>query len=485
MKEPVDNLINKIHEVFETYQDDSAEYGWAEFQKLQEKGNKKRPLIFWLSSAAALLFLAGLWVFIADTSKSPTTIVKNKPAVSAKPTTADSVSQNPAVAATNKPASPIKAVDKNSAATVSHQATNSIVSINVSRGNKANYSPKINVKTGQANNSSPTTKSLTNERQLISNSVIPPFRSKVTGTLDSSAFKNRAEGTNLSQIITSVVPKSDISVQVVSGDNATKVNEPSLIVRDAEKLSKLLQNNSKTPEVVGKKFGLSVYAGTHMNYAKGSENGLNLGFGLSSDIKISRRLKISTGVAIAQNTLKYANTHNVSSETYSQFASLLNGALDSYAGVAADVGFSSKYPNASGAMAMPQNLDANLLSIDIPVNIKYQLSAKRNKAYILTGFSSGTYLNEVYNYRYNNSYQLGNKVVLDSQNKDFSVKGSNNFYFARTLNISAGISTPLSKNQDLVIEPFLKYPLGGLGEQQIRFGAAGLNLKLNFNNVKK
>ena len=487
MKEPVDNLINKIHEVFETYQDDSAEHGWAEFQKLREKKNKKRPLIFWLSSAAALLLIVGLWLFNTDTYKSPTSIVKNKPALKTKPNVADSVSQNTAVAATNKSANPIRSVDKNLAATVSNQVIIRINSRNVSSKKKVSSSSPLNAKTSKANNKTQTTQPLINEQQLVSNSITPPINLKkplVTVAPDTSVLKNTSGSTNPNLITASAAPKSDVSVQVTSSD-ATTVKEPSLITKNAETLSKLPQNNKKTPETTHNKLGLSIYAGTHMNYAKGRENSLNLGFGLSSDFKISRRLKISTGVAIARNTLKYANTNKVSTETYSRFVSLLNNSLGASAAYAADASNLNQYPNALSTTALPQNLDANLLSIDIPVNIKFQLFDKNNKAYILTGFSSGTYLNEVYIYRYNNSYQLGNKVVLDSQDKDFSVKGSNNFYFAKTLNISAGISTPLSKNQELIIEPFLKYPLGGLGEQQIKFGAAGLNLKLNFNRAKK
>jgi hypothetical protein len=44
---------------------------------------------------------------------------------------------------------------------------------------------------------------------------------------------------------------------------------------------------------------------------------------------------------------------------------------------------------------------------------------------------------------------------------------------------------PLGKSNRLIIEPFLKYPLAGLGAQQIHFGAGGLNLKINFKASKK
>ena len=59
------------------------------------------------------------------------------------------------------------------------------------------------------------------------------------------------------------------------------------------------------------------------------------------------------------------------------------------------------------------------------------------------------------------------------------------FDLMRTLNVSFGFNTRLSKKQSLTIEPFLKYPLGGLGSENIRFGASGINVKLNFNTAKK
>jgi len=42
----------------------------------------------------------------------------------------------------------------------------------------------------------------------------------------------------------------------------------------------------------------------------------------------------------------------------------------------------------------------------------------------------------------------------------------------------------LGKNH-LVIEPFLKYPLNGLGDQHILFGSGGINLKFNFDAGKQ
>src|SRR5690606_12631552 len=54
-----------------------------------------------------------------------------------------------------------------------------------------------------------------------------------------------------------------------------------------------------------KKGSFSVYAGSFFNYAEGSESNVNLSAGISSDFKISRNLKISTGLNLSKNTMTF------------------------------------------------------------------------------------------------------------------------------------------------------------------------------------
>jgi hypothetical protein len=65
-----------------------------------------------------------------------------------------------------------------------------------------------------------------------------------------------------------------------------------------------------------------------------------------------------------------------------------------------------------------------------------------------------------------------------------NIKSFNNFNFAKTLNLAAGFAYPLGKKH-LQIEPFLKYPLGGSGSQELQFGSVGINLKMNIQSFKK
>jgi hypothetical protein len=118
----------------------------------------------------------------------------------------------------------------------------------------------------------------------------------------------------------------------------------------------------------------------------------------------------------------------------------------------------------------------------VPVNLKYDFNPKKMDAYVLAGLSSGTFINETYTYQYN--YPALASASLQQIQNQTSRQSFNGFYFGRTLNVAVGLGYPVGKNH-LVLEPFLKYPLDGLGSQNIRFGAGGVNLKFNFGAIKK
>jgi len=100
----------------------------------------------------------------------------------------------------------------------------------------------------------------------------------------------------------------------------------------------------------------------------------------------------------------------------------------------------------------------------------------------LAGVSSGTFINETYTYSYSTPSLYSSNV---SQVQNQSTKDSfNGFYFAKTLNLAFGTGYTIGRSQ-LVVEPFMKYPLAGLGSQQLKFGAGGVNLKFNFQVKKK
>ena len=467
MRKPEDKFINKIQEVFDDYQDDSADLGWESFEKLKRNDKPNRSFVMWAASAAAIVLMAcGVWFFNANIEKSAF-VVKKTDTVEQKV----EINTNIVKPLTNTP-NPLTNADNLNA---SEKRTRALPQIGTEDGKNTLNSNKW------ANSSNSTS---TAYKSVVNKVIVDSIQARANNPLTGKKIVNDAQKTELHVL----KPAATDSIKVLVQEKTlpAPVNASVVIIQSAEKLSKIIPNKKNVVNKADKAIALSVYAGTHFNYSKGSENSLNLGFGLSSDFKLAKNLKLSTGIALAQNSLKYSSGNQWPETASAGLAIAVNNSnyqkdiMDSNPLIGLQNGF--------GAAANPSkinNFNANLLSLDIPINLKYQILSKKNKLYVLTGLSSGTYLNEVYTYKYTQSYNLANQSVIDPQGSEVSSNASNNFYLARTLNISAGLSTPLTKTQELIIEPFLKYPLGGLGEQNIKFGAAGLNLKLNFNNSSK
>jgi hypothetical protein len=64
-------------------------------------------------------------------------------------------------------------------------------------------------------------------------------------------------------------------------------------------------------------------------------------------------------------------------------------------------------------------------------------------------------------------------------------KNFGSFNVIKTLNLSFGMGTDLGKSNRLVIEPFVRYPFVGAGDQNIKFTSSGVNLKFVFEGKKK
>ena len=118
-----------------------------------------------------------------------------------------------------------------------------------------------------------------------------------------------------------------------------------------------------------------------------------------------------------------------------------------------------------------------MFNIDVPVDLKYDFNLKKTSFYLMAGLSSGTFANETYTYYYN--YPALASPSLQAPHSLSSQRNFDNFYFGKMLNLAFGYGYPLGRNH-IILEPFVKLPLGGVGAQNIRLGTGGINLKLNF-----
>ncbi|RFZ95105.1 hypothetical protein D0C36_06145 [Mucilaginibacter conchicola] len=468
MDEQFDNrLNNRIREVFDNYEYPPVEHGWAELRKkfpAEEKHNKVAWL--WWSSAAAIILVVlgiGLWRNGFDDTQNTIAL---KPAI--KQPVKDSVisntvvQQQPVVAKTNPSdvkQSYVSPYVQSLGVTprVNYPANNTVVTIPVTQQPAKVVVPENSTAIAQAKNT-PATAVLTTPAdsvQTLPSAVQQPQLAQATKPADD----------NLNA--TAVQPQQN----TMAATATPKPKQNSIMdMFEQEKRNQSAQKNTANKQG-DKKVTFAVYATTYFNYSEGSSNQMNAGAGFSSDFKLSKKLKLSTGVALAQNSLNYGSAATAPQAAFAAAAK---------APVLKDAALFAM----SAAVPVFRNYNVSMLGIDVPVNLKYEFNPDKTDAFISAGLSSGTFFDENYTYKYtySNGAVANNTGAAEDHNE--TTHSSNNFYFGKMLNLSFGIGYPVGTNR-LIVEPFVKYPLGGLGAQDIRFGSGGVNLKFSFKGGKR
>lgn len=449
-----DSLKKQISKAFENIESPTADEGWLMLRKKFPEKEKDRP-VMWLwrvaaAVAAIAILLIGISKWTNHQNSETKTIAKKLP----------------------KPEQVEEKDDELAAKKTPKLVTDSSIYFN-------NTSPDKKIVTTKTTS---TTHIVTDNvaKQIISNEdILPDGYVSPKQIIDNSVQSNlptiSSANTIAANDVTNLIKDSAMNkpIQMAIKQQPTEASQLS------KNTSYTVQNNEPVASITSheKKVKFGVYAATYINYAKGSENQINMGVGFTSDIKISKKIKLSTGVAIAQNSLNYINQPSSSTS--------LNLLYNGTTLVNTTLGAANAY-NFTNAQSAPVIKDYNalLVGLDIPLNLKYEFNPQKSRSYVVVGLSSGTFINESYTYNFNTitrSYAMGNTLFANQQQPESqTTKNSfNDFYFARTLNVSFGIGYPLGRNH-LIIEPFLKYPLAGLGTQQIHFGAGGVNLKFDF-----
>lgn len=491
MSEQFDNELSKhISDVFDQYEDTApAEEGWLQLRQKFPPQKKRRIIPLWWSVAATILILALFGIWFYNTPQQPkSTVVKTR----IKRQSADTLIQNRLNSAADQSHPPIndRLVDEKQYAAIADQKIKSRRSLN-SVDPKNTYLPATpNIHPDTAESIIATRPALASAR--TQNSITQPTVNPGSQPIDNRSTPNK---TNLAGAINNITTaKNDdstqnngvsvIAQQRVKQSSVTNPRSDSAFINKNSGMEKLLaaeqrmektQKTKKSPATIDKKVLFNIYAATYFNYAEGSKTQFNTGAGVSTDIRLSGNFKLSTGVAIGKNTLDYNGQPTQSG--------ILRSAV-SAAPAVSDV--NASYSNTTlgivplrvATTPVVSAYNVSLTGLDIPLNIKYELNPQKNDSYISAGLSSGTFITENYTYRYDNT---PNAFGVSSNLPDATTRRSfSRFDFARTLNLSIGMGYQISKQNRLIIEPFLKYPLSGLGSEQIRFGAGGLNLRFKF-----
>lgn len=112
--------------------------------------------------------------------------------------------------------------------------------------------------------------------------------------------------------------------------------------------------------------------------------------------------------------------------------------------------------------------------LEIPLNLRYDFTVSGSTMFFLSGgLSSYLLVSQNNNYYYSSYWNPRNSVCTP-----VSTPGKS--YLFSALNLSAGVETGLSNSLSLLIAPYMKIPVRGLGIGQVQMSTVGINFALRF-----
>lgn len=205
---------------------------------------------------------------------------------------------------------------------------------------------------------------------------------------------------------------------------------------------------------------MGILAASNVGFSK-AENGAPVGYsaGFVSAFSITRKVSVSSGLVVSHQDLQVEDT-------------------------------GSEITLESSLNESQELTQAKLLALDIPVNFQYHFNKSgKTRSFLSIGFSSLFYLQQEFNFT---TRQVTEEVLvsedgtittfrnISEQQNSSSQPAFSRFDAASLLNISVGFQHTLSPTSEIVFEPYVKYPLGSLTDQNVRFGYGGIQLRIKF-----
>lgn len=211
-----------------------------------------------------------------------------------------------------------------------------------------------------------------------------------------------------------------------------------------------LRDKAPEQDLIGK-LAVSLAFSPDLNTVKGIGNsslGLSLGGGLN--YKISKFISVGTG-------LYYSDKRYTSDKTSYKVKEKPFATWTSYS----------------------KQIDADCKVLDIPVNLNIRMLSNANANILASaGISSYIMLSEKYNFIYNSN------PLYPSPKREYSVRNANK-HILSVVNLSIGMEKPLTKQTSLLIMPYAKIPLTGIGQGETDLKSFGIGFQLNYSMKKK
>jgi len=234
-------------------------------------------------------------------------------------------------------------------------------------------------------------------------------------------------------------------VDLSSVKNLTlKVENLAALDTGSKKLSKKIENPTG-------RISLTMAFTTDMNTVTAignSKAGLSGGFGIN--YRISKVISAGTGIYYSQKEYSSdRNSYNTAEKPFATWASY------------------------------SRQIDADCRVIDIPLNMNVLLSKTPKTGIIASaGLSSYIMLSENYDFIYTPT------ILYPSRGRDYTIKNENQ-HILSIVNLSVGIEKPIGNQTSLVIQPYAKLPISGIGQGNTNLKSFGIGFQLNYSMKKK
>jgi len=401
-----------------------GEKDWKDMERLLKNQPKSRPVIAWLywpAGVAAALLIFFSFWFYNNSMVEPAPQVQNK--------TPQNVvepllkEQNPAEIQSKLPSTKVELAIKEQ---------NPVLPFTT---NKVNSIKQITA-----------VPSVSEQNLLLSSLGIKPI------------IKSDAEVTQI--IKPEFIQDSVISInagvlkEINTQEAMVQNTEPSLIAGAGQVIQKPDSIPSKTkPEISypTKKWGVSMAFASDFNSVNGITNSLfGYSLGMGVNYKISKTISASTGLYYSQ---KQYTSDRASYKTEVK-------------------------PFATWA-SYSRKIQADCRVIDIPLNLNLLVkSGPEINLLASAGLSSYFMIYERYNFIYNPTPNY------PSSGRTYRINNSNRHVLS-VINLAVGLEKPMTKQSSLIIQPYAKIPLTGIGQGETDLRSFGLGFQLNYSMKKK
>ncbi len=435
------------------------EAAWNDMESLLDKHlplkKKRRRFVFWLLPA---LLLTGLGtVYLIQKTKKPDTVIVEQSSVgheSVKPLKpVEPVKTEQTDGNTDRPVSPQQESSNNSTPAPDREIPSQSITIEREQADNnrrnADLIPNARDRQGIAGNK---TVPVSKEKLLVPSthkdkSDQPVATNIKPGRTDTPAIGKPVDDATKKNIVDRPTQNASIPAQPVIGETA-KVAEIQAEKKPADTLA--TETAKKNPvqqkkSSFGDKFSLYFSFGPDVSAV-----------GMSNPGQVQLQYGIGAGYAITKNLTVRAGF---------------------YAGDKKYTADSSDYHN-SYSIANLEKVDADCFVYEIPVNIVYQFKpVKKHNWFVSAGVSSYIMKKETYGYYYRNTWN-------QPQYYSRTYKNENKHLFT-VIGLSGGYQYALSDKLSLLAEPYMKFPVSGIGAGKVKLNNTGVLFTIGYKPFAK